>query len=100
MSATFERGPLRTYQVTYKSGHIEQYQGHQVIIPNLLDLPPIFGVATKKRDMITIHGDFPDGWRLVLAVREDLVESVKDVTGMDLWAQLGVRPDAEDGDPS
>lgn len=97
MSADFDYGPLRTYQVTYKSGHIEQHQGHQVLLPNPIELPPIFGVQTKKRDLITIHGDFDNRWRLVLAVREDLVESVKDVTGMDLWAQLDGGRIAEGG---
>lgn len=92
-------GPLRTYSVTYKSGHIEQHQGHQVMLP-APELSPIFGVATKKRDLITIHGEFDGRWRLVLAVREDLVESVKDVTDMDLWAQIEGRHAPEAGDAS
>lgn len=99
MSQHYDYGPLRTYQVTYKSGHIETVQGHQVIVPGMgVELPSIFGgTATKKDGMLTVHGEFDGHWRLMLAVRESLVESVKDVTGMDLWDQIEGRGGVDGG---
>lgn len=92
MSDRHDYGPLRTYQVTYRSGSIATVQGHQVLIPSLgaaISSSFLGALATDKRDLLTIHGEFDGHWRLMLAVREELVESVRDVTDVDVWAELG-----------
>lgn len=79
----YDYGPLRTFEITWRSGHIETVQGHQVtfdssrlelltMIPGTLpDLPPMF----------RIHGMFPGSqWRLVLVAPEADLPSLRDVT--------------------
>jgi hypothetical protein len=79
----YDYGPLRSYEVTWRSGHVETVQGHQVTFdsharmftlpgaPALPSLPPMFH----------IHGSFPGGrWRLVLAGQEADLLSIRDVT--------------------
>jgi len=93
----FDYGPLRTYQVTWANGHIEYYQGQQVCLPPP-ELPSFFGgTATKRRDLITIHGDFDGHWRLVFAAKADLIEAVRDVTDRDLFDALVHDLKPEDG---
>jgi hypothetical protein len=61
----FDRGPLLTYQVTWRSGHIEEIRAHQVLWP--IDMPDMFG-TTKTKDVprVRFHGEFDGHWRLVL----------------------------------
>jgi hypothetical protein len=61
----FDRGPLLTYQVTWRSGHIEEIRAHSVIWPN--DVPGLFA-TTKTRDVprVQFYGEFDGNWRLVL----------------------------------
>jgi hypothetical protein len=74
----YEYGPLRTYQITWKSGHIEEVQGHQVMISGGDDL---FGQSTRRPVRFTIHGMFPgDDWRFVISGLEDDVICIRDVT--------------------
>lgn len=69
-------GPLRTYQLTWKSGHVERVQGHQVMMDgwqgSILNPNP--------EPKFYIHGQFGRHWRLVLAGNENELESLRDVT--------------------
>lgn len=77
----YDHGPLQTYEVIYTSGHIEQIQAHQVIMPPS-DLGGFFGydVQTKQEGRWTFHGEFDGRWMLVLSVPESDVKSVRNVT--------------------
>jgi hypothetical protein len=74
----YDHGPLQTYEVIYTSGHIEQIQAHQVIMPP----SDFFGydVQTKQEGRWTFHGEFDGRWMLVLSVPESDVKSVRNVT--------------------
>ena len=74
-----ERGPLNTYEVIYNSGHVEQVQAHQVIMP--FDMPSLFGSpSTTKDQRWTFHGEIDGRWTLLLSVPESDVRSVRNVT--------------------
>lgn len=77
---THDYGPLRTYEITWRSRPPEMVQGHQVTFGSLgltmfgparNDLPPRFH----------IHGMWPGGrWRLVITGLEADVICIRDVT--------------------
>lgn len=79
----YDHGPLRTYEVTWRTGHIETVQGHQVSTTEALDMFAHPG-EPRRPVRFTIHGDFPHGdrfhWRLVLSGLEDDVLTIRDVT--------------------
>lgn len=88
MSSEHAYGPLRTYQITWKSGHIEEVQGHQVHITGGDDM---FGHNTRRPVRFTIHGMFPGrDWRFVISGLEDDVLTIRDVTKPEV-------PTTEDG---
>lgn len=74
----YDHGPLRTYQITWRSGHVETVQGHQVThTGGAYDL---FNHGPARPARFTIHGDFEGHWRMVLTALEDDVVSIRDVT--------------------
>ncbi|WP_433233907.1 hypothetical protein [Actinomadura nitritigenes] len=74
---SFDYGPLRTYEITWRSGHIETVQGHQVTYTGGRDL---LGHGPERPVRFRIHGMFDDQWRLTLAGLEDDVAVIRDVT--------------------
>lgn len=79
MSDRYDYGPLRTYEVTWRSGHIETVQGHQVTFESSgIDL---FGTRHRTSPpRFMIHGEFDGRWRLVIAAPEADLLSIRDVT--------------------
>lgn len=78
-------GPLRTYEITWKSGHVETVQGHQVMFDSTKrDFGlALGGVATAHASLpprFTIHGSFDGQWRLMLTAPEADLLSIRDVT--------------------
>ena len=89
MSDDYDNGSLRTYEVTWKTGHIERFQGHQVMFgsdrANVASLlGGAFGaVATSAETLpprFTIHGQIDGHWRLVISAPEADLSSIRDVT--------------------
>ena len=78
----YDYGPLRTYEITWRTGHIETVRAHQVLWPNdLLNvLAPVATAQHMARRRVLISGMFEDRWRLVLAADEDEIYSIRDVT--------------------
>ena len=86
----YDYGPLRTYEIAWKSGHVETVQGHQVLFESHRlgghdFLSSLFGtVATETRrepdPRFTIHGMFGDHWRLIITAPEAELHSIRDVT--------------------
>jgi hypothetical protein len=85
----YDYGPLRTYEVTWKVGLIERFQGHQVMFESdqrkvVSLLGDSFGgvatSATTRPPRFTIHGMFDGRWRLVIAAPEDDLTAIRDVT--------------------
>src|SRR5690606_5361946 len=82
---SYDYGPLRTYEITWKSGHVETVQGHQVTFTGgeaLGALGALGGMATATdRDpRVTIHGEIDGHWRLVLSALEADLMTIRDVT--------------------
>ena len=78
-------GPLRTYEVTWRSGHIERLQGHQVLFDSSGLASPLAaalgaGPAVPLPPKFRVHGMFGEHWRLVLAADEADLLSLRDVT--------------------
>lgn len=84
---SYDHGPLRTYEITWKSGHVERVPGHQVMFDSMR---PGFGnltggalgtaVSHDRPPRFTIHGQFGPHWRLVLTALESELVSLRDVT--------------------
>ena len=72
----YDHGPLRSFEITWKSGHVEKVQGHQVM---LTGGPGLFG-GPDRPTRFTIHGMFGDHWRLVISALEEDIRIVRDVT--------------------
>jgi hypothetical protein len=78
----YDYGPLLTYEVVWRTGHIETVQGHRVYFSGGDDL---LGHRPTTPRRFNIYGDFPreDGgtdWRLVLHGLEDDVLAIREVT--------------------
>lgn len=66
----YDYGPLQTYELVWRSGHVEQIQAHAIHLPqSSLDLGS-FGV----------HGMIDGRWTLVLVADEADIKSIRLVT--------------------
>lgn len=72
----FARGPLRRYEVTWNSGHVETIEAHQVSWPNAFSITP----DESREPWIRFMGEVAGQWTLVLQAREPDLRSVRDVT--------------------
>lgn len=80
-SKSFERGPLREYEITWLSGHVETIEAHQVSWsggPSIFGNPFTSEAASPRR--IQFMGEFDGQWTLVLQAQEDDIRTVRDVT--------------------
>lgn len=75
--STYDHGPLDTYEVIWKSGHVERVQAHQVLWPNGINL---FDDQRPKREHVMIHGEIDGRWKLILAAPVEDVLSVRRIT--------------------
>jgi len=76
----FDYGPIQTYEITWKSGHIETIQAHQVAWPfgdSGFFIGAALGVATKDEPRIRFHGEFDGHWRLVLDAPVDEIHTIR-----------------------
>jgi hypothetical protein len=73
----YDHGPLKPYEVVWTNGHVETVQAHQVMMPRPAGL--FFeNVSTKTHEYIQFHGEIDGRWQLVLAVRPELVDVIRD----------------------
>ena len=82
----YDYGPLRTYEVTWASGHVERIQGHSVSIPSGMSM---FGAG---RNYWMVHGQFGKSWRCMLTAREPLVDLIRDVTDGETLGEVTLCP--------
>lgn len=73
----FDHGPLRSYEIVWTNGHVETVQAHSVTMPRPAFLYDV-STETKTREFITFHGEIDGRWLLVLAVRPELVDVIRD----------------------
>lgn len=85
----YDYGPLQTYEITWKSGHVERVQCHQ-ITHHSRDTGfagGLLGVQVTHDDRrIQMHGEFDGHWRLVLSALEDDIRTIRLVTGGEEFA--------------
>lgn len=88
----YDHGPLRTYEITWKSGHVETVQGHQVTFDShRIHVDSLFGGAfgttatavSHVEPRFSIHGEIDGHWRLILTAQEADLLSIRDVTGQE-----------------
>jgi hypothetical protein len=72
-----ERGPLRSYEIIWHSGHVETIQAHQVSWPNN-SAAVLFGAQLPR--IIHFHGEIDGRWTLVLHADEAEIRTIRDVT--------------------
>lgn len=81
MSKDYDRGPIQTYEIVWKSGHIETIQAHQVTTAGATHevMGAMLGVTTKTdRDpRIVFHGELDGQWLLVLSALERDISTVR-----------------------
>lgn len=90
MSERYDYGPLRAYEITWRSGHVETVQGHQVLFDShKLESASLLGsllggvevdTQTRRDPRFYIHGEFDGRWRLVLSAPEAELHTLRDVT--------------------
>jgi len=86
---SFDYGPLRSYELTWRSGYVETVQAHQITFQSDRDhgtaaIADFFGTATATRAELpprfTIHGEIDGHWRMLLTAPEADLLSIRDVT--------------------
>ena len=74
-------GPLRSWEITWRSRPPEVVQGHQVTWDYGNGNPFLFPGEGAAEPRFFVHGMFPGGrWRLVLTGRQQDVITIRDVT--------------------
>jgi hypothetical protein len=71
----YDHGPLQTWEVVWKNGHVEEVQGHQCLLPTR----SLFS-GESERERVTFHGEIDGHWKLVLDVDYSEISSIRLVT--------------------
>lgn len=69
-----DRGQRDTFEVVWKSGHVERIEAHQVSYQG----GGLFGGSEPER--MQFHGEFDGRWSLVLSVLTEDIQTVRNVT--------------------
>lgn len=86
---TYDHGPLQTYEITWKSGHVERLRCHQVSFHSRDTgfAGGLVGVQVNHDDRrVQFHGSFDGRWLLVLSALEDEIRTIRLVTGGEEFA--------------
>lgn len=86
-----DRGPLREYEVTWRSGKVERYLGHQLMVP--LETSMLYG-GSSNRSRTMIHAEVDGHWRLLLSADSELIVTVRDITDVGCCCCWGRRENA------
>jgi len=81
MSEHYDYGPIQTYEIVWRSGHIENVLAHQVTYPGL-GAEALYGRVRTYR-VIEFHGEIEGKWRLTLRADEDDIQTVRLLVGQD-----------------
>jgi len=81
---SYDYGPIQTYEVVWRSGHVERIQAHQVTYPQkgMALFAGAVGVTTEQagEPQIRFHGQFNGRWLLVLSADEADIRTIRLVT--------------------
>lgn len=87
----FDYGPLQTYEITWKTGHTECIQAHQISWPNnMQNALEALGVKTKtQRDpRVVFHADLDGRWTLMLSALLEDIRTIRNVLTEDVNSAL------------
>lgn len=76
-----ERGPAHTYEIVWRSGHIERVLAHQVTWPG--QIGTLFGMVATQRtgpQQIHFHAEVDGRWLPTLIADEADIQSIRLVT--------------------
>ncbi|MEU7972197.1 hypothetical protein AB0B48_09150 [Micromonospora sp. NPDC049089] len=83
---SYDHGPVQTYEITWKSGHIESVLAHQVSWPRrgmaLVAAGMLTGLGDDqpKPSVIHFHAEIDGHWLLTLSAHEDDIQTIRLVT--------------------
>jgi hypothetical protein len=80
VSAAYDYGPLQTWQVIWRNGHVEEVQAHQCLLPPTGGFLLFSERPDPREGRLTFHGEIDGRWKLVLDVDYAEVLSVRLVT--------------------
>ncbi len=78
MSENYDYGPIQTYEIVWRSGHVERIPAHQVTYPGLGG--EVLHGRVRQYRMIEFHGEIDGRWRLTLRADEDDIQTVRLIT--------------------
>jgi hypothetical protein len=87
MSDRYDYGPLKTFEITWTSGHVERIAAHQVSWPgNAFSLSSLaFGQAgPEPKRRVQFHADLDGKWTLQLSALEDDIRTIRNVATEDI----------------
>lgn len=74
----YDHGPLQTYEIAWRTGHVERIDAHQVTFPG--SLPAMLAARPQKNPHIQFHGEIDGKWMLILSALEDDIVRIRNVT--------------------
>lgn len=93
MSGTFDYGPVQTYEVVWRSGHVETVLAHQVTWPQHgislygSSLGTVTGHAGPPQ--VHFHAQIDGRWRLTLVADEEDLRTVRLITTPEALPAVG-----------
>lgn len=89
-----DRGPLQTFEITWKTGHVERIQAHQVSWhgnSGMFDaIGSALGVETRKQQdpSVVFHAELEGRWTLVLRALEEDIRTIRNCLTEDMDVQV------------
>lgn len=75
---TYDYGDIQTYEIVWRSGHVERVLAHQVTYPGAG--AELLHGRTRTYRVIEFHGQIDGRWLLTLRADEDDIQTVRLVT--------------------
>ncbi len=85
MSERYDYGPVQTYEIVWRSGHVETVLAHQVTYPQrgvFLTAASGLGLMTEQKGepQVQFHAEIDGRWRLTLSADEADIRTIRLVT--------------------
>lgn len=74
-----DRGPTDRYEITWKSGHVDRLDAHQVSWPGGRDI--FTGITSPER--VRFHAEINGQWTLLLDALQEDIATIRNATHVD-----------------
>lgn len=81
MNEHHDYGQLKTFEITWMSGHVERIQGHQISWYGGDSFG--FGAFDPAKRRVRIHGEIDGHWTLQLSALEDDIRTIRNLATED-----------------